>query len=98
MNVIQARALAARRGNRILGCLQHSITSRAGAGIAVLCSALFQQRLEPCALLGSTLTEGQQVIGECPKEGFEVVKALESKMDEEHMRSPCLFSSALWGH
>lgn len=46
LNVIQARALAARRGNSILGCLQHGIASRSGAGIAVLCSALLQHHLK----------------------------------------------------
>lgn len=94
LNVSQPWALAGRRGNGIVGCLQHSIASRSRAGIAVLCSALFQHQLESCVHFWAR--HYQKAINllerEHPKEGFKVLKGLEGRTDEERLRCLRLFS------
>ena len=41
-------ALAAKRANRVLGCIRHSITSQSGQVIVPLCTALVWPHLEHC--------------------------------------------------
>ncbi|KAK4819387.1 hypothetical protein QYF61_003658 [Mycteria americana] len=48
VNMSQQCALAAKRANRILGCIRHSITSWSKEGIIPLYSALVRSHLEYC--------------------------------------------------
>jgi len=53
LNVSRQCALAARKANRVLGCIKSSVGSRARDGILPLYSALIRPHLESCIQLWS---------------------------------------------
>ncbi|GAB0210092.1 mitochondrial enolase superfamily member 1 [Grus japonensis] len=68
LNMSQQCAQAARKANRILGCIKHGIASRSREVIVPLCAGAALPRVLR-AVLGATVQKGHKTIGECPKEG-----------------------------
>ena len=68
LNVSQQCALAAKRANRVLGCIKHSIASWSREVIVPLCTGAAPPQVL-CAVLGASIQEGHQTIRMCPEEG-----------------------------
>ncbi|KAK4815744.1 LOW QUALITY PROTEIN: hypothetical protein QYF61_006782 [Mycteria americana] len=90
----QQCALAAKRANRTLGCLKHSITSQSREGIIPLYSALVQPHLECCVQFWAPQFEKDVKVLECvQRRATNLVKGLEGMSHEEQLRT--LDSSSL---
>ena len=70
MNRSQQCALAAKRANCVLGCTKHSTASQSREVAVPLCTALVWPHPRVlCAVLGTSVDEGDQTVGVCPEEG-----------------------------
>ena len=84
----QQCALAARRANRMPGCIKHSMTSQPKELIILLCSALVWPHLECCAQFWAPQFKKDVKVLECfQKRATKLVKGLEGMSCEEWLRT-----------
>ncbi|GAB0191963.1 hypothetical protein GRJ2_001661600 [Grus japonensis] len=91
LNVTQQCALAAQKANRVLGCIQSSVTSRSREVILPLYSALVRPHLEYCVQLWGPSTR-HGAVGESPEEAMKMIRGLEHLCYEDRLRELGLFS------
>jgi len=94
LDMSHKHALAAQKGNGILGCIKRSMASRSREGILPLCSALVRPHLEPSA------QERCGPVGAGPEEATKMIQELEHLSYEDRLRESGLFSlekRRLWG-
>uniref|UniRef100_A0A8C3CYW6 Reverse transcriptase domain-containing protein n=1 Tax=Cairina moschata TaxID=8855 RepID=A0A8C3CYW6_CAIMO len=89
LSMSQQCALAARRANRILGCIEHGIASQSKEVIVLLCSALVQPHLEYWA---PQYKKDIKLLESVQRRAMKMVKGLEGKTCEEWLRDLGLLS------
>ncbi|GAB0177019.1 hypothetical protein GRJ2_000167100 [Grus japonensis] len=93
LNMSQQCALAAKRANRVLGCIKHSIASWLREVTIPLCTALVQPHLHYCAEFWvPQYKKDIKLLKGVQRRVTKMVKGLEGKTYEEQLRSFGLFS------
>ncbi|KAK4818578.1 hypothetical protein QYF61_015378 [Mycteria americana] len=88
LHTSQQRALAAKRANRVLGCVKHSIISRSKEVVVLLSLALVWPHLECCVLFwGPQFKKEVQVLECVQRRATELGKGLEGMSCEERLRT-----------